>query len=149
MSALLWPRLLSLGQERRPILLFKNEVAAPACGKRIEDTFISLASNRAGLATFSNEQPFHLGACRARRPNWARRSLRCDLLLFAGSERQRWVLEYGSLLFLDKIRLVCFPATKPGANLCTMNSATRGIWRNARPARASRTLSSYRWSWSR
>jgi hypothetical protein len=68
MSALLWPRLLSLGQERRPILLFKNEVAAPACGKRIEDTFISLASNRAGLATFSNEQPFHLGSLQGQAP---------------------------------------------------------------------------------
>jgi hypothetical protein len=29
------------------------------------------------------------GACRARRPSWPRRSLRCDLLLFACSESQR------------------------------------------------------------
>src|SRR5262249_12662118 len=30
----------------------------------------------------------HWGACRARRPSWARRSLRCDLFLFAGNESQ-------------------------------------------------------------
>src|SRR5262245_10888859 len=41
---------LSLGQERRPILLFKNQGTARAYGKRIEDTFISLARNCAGLA---------------------------------------------------------------------------------------------------
>jgi hypothetical protein len=78
---------LSLGQERRPILLFKNEGAAPAYGKRIEDAFVSLARNRAGLATFSIDETNDRstwGACRARRPSWARRSLRCDLLLFAG-----------------------------------------------------------------
>src|SRR6516162_7207779 len=83
---------LSLGQERRPILLFKNEGAARAYGKRIEDTFVNLARNRAGLATFSidetNDRPAW-GACRAGRPSWARRSLRCELFLFAGSESQR------------------------------------------------------------
>src|SRR5205807_7375794 len=41
---------------RRPILLFKNEAAARAYGKRIEDTFVSLARNRAGLATFSIDE---------------------------------------------------------------------------------------------
>src|SRR5262249_13970335 len=82
----------SLGQERRPIPLFKNEGAARAYGKRIEDTFVSLARKRAGLATFSIDETNDRstwGACRARRPSWARRSLRCDLLLFARSESQR------------------------------------------------------------
>src|SRR5215471_5100225 len=82
----------SLGQERCPILLFKNEGAARAYGKRIEDTFVSLARNRAGLVTFSIDETNDRstwGACRARWPSWARRSLRCDLLLFAGSESQR------------------------------------------------------------
>src|SRR5215813_15318571 len=83
---------LSLGQERRPILLFKNEDAARADGKRTEDTFVSLARKRAGLATFSIDKTNDRStrrACRARWPSWARRSLRCDLLLFAGSESQR------------------------------------------------------------
>jgi hypothetical protein len=83
---------LSLGQERRPVLLFENEGAARAYGKRIEDTFVSLARNRAGLATFSIDEMNDRstwGACRARRPSWTRRSFRCDLLLFAGSESQR------------------------------------------------------------
>src|SRR5262249_2343496 len=83
---------LSLGQERRSILLFKNEGAARAYGKRIEDTFVSLARNRAGLVTFSIDETNDRstwGACRARWPSWARRPLRCDLLLFAGSESQR------------------------------------------------------------
>src|SRR5262245_29462114 len=52
---------LSLGQERCPVLLFKNEGAARAYGKRIEDTFVSLARNRAGLVTFfideTNDRP--------------------------------------------------------------------------------------------
>src|SRR5262245_47270823 len=81
----------SLGQERRPILLFKNEGTARAYGKRIADTFISLARNRAGLATFSIDETNDRstwGPCLARRPSWARRSLRCDLLLFAGGESQ-------------------------------------------------------------
>src|SRR5262245_18576212 len=43
---------LSLGHERRPSRLFKNEGAARVYVKRIEDTFISLSRNRAGLATF-------------------------------------------------------------------------------------------------
>src|SRR5262249_40927448 len=79
----------SLGQERRPILLFKNEGAARAYGKHIEDTFVSLARKRAGLATFSIDETNDRstwGACRAR---WPRRSLRCDFLLSAGSESQR------------------------------------------------------------
>ena len=83
---------LSLGQERRPVLLFENEGAARADGKRIEDTFINLARNRAGLATFSVDETNDRstwGACRARRPSWARRSSRSDLVLFAGSESQR------------------------------------------------------------
>src|SRR5262249_22589528 len=53
---------------------------------------VSLARNRAGLATFSIDETNDRstwGACRARRPSWARRSLRCDLLLFAGSQSQR------------------------------------------------------------
>jgi len=82
----------SLGQERRPILLFKNESAARAYGKRIEDTFVSLARKRAGLAAFSIDETNDRstwGACRAGWPSWARRYLRCDLLLFAGSESQR------------------------------------------------------------
>src|SRR5438132_9252837 len=80
---------LSLGQERRPVLLFKNEGAARAYGKRIEDTFVSLARNRAGLATFSIDETNDRstrGARRARRPSWAGRSSRDDLVLFAGSE---------------------------------------------------------------
>jgi hypothetical protein len=83
---------LSLGQERRPVLLFENEGAARADGKRIEDTFVNLARNRAGLATFSVDETNDRstwGACRARRPNWARRSLRGGLVPFAGSESQR------------------------------------------------------------
>jgi hypothetical protein len=83
---------LSLGQERRPSLLFKNEGAARAYGERIKDTFVSLARNRAGLATFSidetNDRPTW-GACRAGRPSRPGRSLRCDLFLFAGSESER------------------------------------------------------------
>src|SRR5262247_4932666 len=47
---------LSLGQEGRPILLFKHEGAARAYGKRIEDTFVSRARKRAGLATFSIDE---------------------------------------------------------------------------------------------
>jgi hypothetical protein len=46
-----------------------------------EDTFVSLARNRAALATFSIDETNDRstwGACRARRPSWARRSLRCD-----------------------------------------------------------------------
>jgi len=83
---------LSLGQERRAILRFKNEGAARAYGKRIEDTFVNLARKRAGLATLSIDETNDRstwGACRARRPSWARRSLRGDLFLFAGSESER------------------------------------------------------------
>ena len=79
----------SLGQERRPILLFKNEGAARAYGKHIEDTFVSLARKRAGLATFFIDETNDRSTRGARWPRWARRALRCDLLLFAGSESQR------------------------------------------------------------
>jgi hypothetical protein len=37
-----------------------------------------------------------------------------------------WLARLGSLLFLDKIRLVCPVVAEPGVNLCTMKSATRG-----------------------
>src|SRR5262249_38494060 len=80
---------LSLWPERRPILVFKNKAAGRAYGKRIEDTFVSLACNRADLATFSIDEANDRSSCGPRRASWARRSLRCDLLLFAGSESQR------------------------------------------------------------
>src|SRR5262245_59631289 len=87
----LWPRLPVAGAGTLPGSPLQNEGAARAYGKRIEDTFISLARNRAGLATFSIDETNDRstwGPCLARRPSWARRYLRCDLLLFAGGESQ-------------------------------------------------------------
>jgi len=55
----------------------------------------------------------------------------------------------GSLRFLYKIALVCLPPPSQESNLCTMNSAATGLRRNARPAQAWMTWSSYRWFWSR
>src|SRR5262247_2267463 len=52
------------------------------------------------------------------RPPSFRRQRESTLRQWRTSERARWILEYCSLLLLDKIRLVCFPAAKPGANLC-------------------------------
>src|SRR5438067_6428309 len=48
------------------------------------------------------------------------------LLIRSARRRARaGCLEYGSLPFLNKIRLVCLPAAKPAGNLCTMSSVTR------------------------
>ena len=84
---------LALRQERRSIALFKNKGAGWTHGKCIEDALVRLAGDRADLATFSINEANNRstwGACRARRPSWATRSLRCDLILFAGGESQRY-----------------------------------------------------------
>src|SRR5262249_28330553 len=91
---------LSLWPERRPILVFKNKAAVRAYRKRIEDTFVSLACNRADLTTFSIDEANDRSSCgarrarRARRPGWTRGLLatlfflRGDLFPFAGCESQ-------------------------------------------------------------
>jgi len=72
---------LSLWPERRPVLIFQNKGASRTHGKHIEDAFVSLACNRAGLATLSIDETNDrsawgpCGAWRARRPSFARWSL--------------------------------------------------------------------------
>jgi hypothetical protein len=69
---------LSLWPERRPILVFKNKATGGAYRKRIEDTFVSIACNRADLTTFSIDEANDRSSCgprrarRARRPGWTR-----------------------------------------------------------------------------
>src|SRR5262249_33972278 len=87
---------LSLWPERRPVLIFQNKGASRTHGKHIEDAFVSLACNRAGLATLSIDETNDRsawGPCRAWRPSFARWSLGSlfslsgGLHFSAGSER--------------------------------------------------------------
>src|SRR5262249_61709759 len=79
---------LSLRPERRSIVLFKIKGAGWTYGKRIEDALVRLAGDHADLATFSVDEANDRstwGAGRASWPSWANGSLRCHLVLFAGS----------------------------------------------------------------
>src|SRR5438128_5577776 len=49
---------------------------------------------------------------------------KCVLIRSARRRARAACLEYGSLPFLNKIRLVCLPAAEPAGNLCTMSLVT-------------------------